>query len=145
VAVLLACAVAGCGAEETRRGAGDLRAALPVELAERLPPGLEVCFDEASDHPAAYRLWLVRAPGHQWLEPPRTLGAGHPHELPERILRGMFAAKAPGIDLGAPRHPRGRSTHWKLGEAEVQIREIVTENGWFASVETFQPGRDPGP
>lgn len=51
----------------------------------------------------------------------------------------MFDAKAPAVRLGAPRQPRGRFTHWRLGEAEIQVREVITENGWFASLETFTP------
>jgi hypothetical protein len=34
----------------------------------------------------------------------------------------------------------GRFTHWTLaGGSEIQIREIVTDRGWFASIEVFEP------
>ena len=49
-----------------------------------------------------------------------------------QILRSRLPSLAPG----APTEPRCRFTHWRLADgAEVQVREVVTDRGWFASVE----------
>lgn len=137
-------AAIGCG----RPGAGSLELAgpevrrrLPAEVAPLVPEDAVLCLDDARPD-GSYRIWILRRPGGTWLEIPaeRPRGKGatrtESHDLPPSALLGVLRSRLPALAPGKPAEPRCRFTHWRLPDgAEVQIREIVAEGGWFASVE----------
>ncbi|WP_337174646.1 hypothetical protein [Paludisphaera sp.] len=139
----LALAAGGCGEGGgfvERSGAEALRR-LPPEVADLVPEDAVLCLDEARAD-GDYRIWILRRPGGTWLdlpaERPRAKGAPQveSHDMPPSALLGVLRSRTPGLDPGEPAEPRCRFSHWKLPDgAEVQVRELVTDRGWFASVE----------
>lgn len=56
--------------------------------------------------------------------------------MPPSAQEGLFRSRLPGIDRGKPAEPRCHCTHWTAADgAAIQVRELVTDQGWFASVE----------
>ncbi len=131
-------AASGCGRSG---GAGpelsgpEALARLPKEVTSQLPQDVVLCLDE-SGHDGAYRLWVLRRPdGSRLRFAPKPKGM-ESHEMPASALRSLLVSRLPSLDLGGPADPQCRLTHWRLADgAEVQIRELVTADGWFASVE----------
>lgn len=144
-ALILALASAiGCGRAgddfEELTGPEALRR-LPGQVAELAPADAVLCLDDGRPD-GSYRIWILRRPGGTWLDLPRArLGgkaAGGPdsHDMPATALLGVLRSRLPSLAPGAPTEPRCRFTHWRLADgAEVQVREVVTDRGWFASVE----------
>lgn len=58
--------------------------------------------------------------------------------LPASVLERVLAAKAPWVEPGRSQPDVCRFTHWTRGDAEYQVREIVTDRGWIATVEQFR-------
>lgn len=114
---------------------GPASGELPPELAGLIPPGATLCHSEAVDSPAAYRLWIFRDPEGAMLEFPDGLPGFERHDLPGSILDGFLGAKAPRLERGNLRGQACRFTHWAGGGAEYQVREAMTDRGWFATVE----------
>lgn len=136
---LAALGPAGCARTGTQaeRSGEAMRRDLPEELARLLPADVIECHRESATAPAPYTLRIFRRPGGTWLEFPKKLPGLERHDLPARVLEGLLAAKVPGLDAGRPRSGVSRFTHWSRGNVEYQVREIVTDLGWFASVEQF--------
>jgi hypothetical protein len=137
-----ALAVAGCGASgrsSLELGSPEARSRLPEDVAALIPEDVVLCLDEAhTDN--AYRIWILRRPGGTWLELPARRGRGkdkvESHNMPPSALLGVLRSRLPVLDAGKPTEPRCRYTHWRLPDgAEVQVRELITDRGWFASVE----------
>jgi hypothetical protein len=132
-----------------------MRRGLPTELSRLLPADVVQCHHEAFESPAPYQLWIFRHPHGSYLDFPvqasregrsrpverRHLKKGaqpERHELPASVLTRILAAKAPWVEPGRSRRDVCRFTHWSKGEAEYRVRELVTDRGWFASVEEFR-------
>lgn len=130
---------AGCGGppRQAERSGAELRRELPDELARLLPGTAVECHRESAGVPGPYTLRIFRCPGGDWLEFPAGLPGLERHDLPASVLGRTLAAKVPGLEVGTPRGEVCRFTHWGLGAAEFQVREIVTDRGWFATVEQF--------
>ncbi len=136
-------AAAGCGRAtggfEELTGP-EARRRLPAPVAELVPEDAVLCLDDARAD-GSYRIWLLRRPGGTWLDVPKAGPRGKAesrpdsHDMPPSALLGVLRSRLPGLDPGEP-EGRCRFTHWRLpGGAEVQVREIVSDRGWFASVE----------
>jgi hypothetical protein len=134
----MALASLGCG----QRGgvALELRgpealARLPREAAELIPEDSILCLDEAR-RDGAYRLWILRRPGGAWLSFAEKAKRAEQHRMPSSALEAVLRTRLPSLESGRPLEPHCRFTHWKLADgAEIQVRELITERGWFASVE----------
>lgn len=140
VGVALASALpAGCGGQphQAERSGAELRRELPDELARLLPAAAIECHRESANSPGPYTLRIFRCPEGRWLEFPAGLPGLERHDLPASVLGRILAAKARGLEVGTPRGEVCRFTHWRRGDAEFQVREIVTDRGWFATVEQF--------
>jgi hypothetical protein len=133
-----ALAVAGCG----RSGSTSLElvgpdalARLPKEVASLLPEDVVLRLDETG-HDGDYQLWILSRPDGSRLHfTPKVKGL-ESHEMPPSALRSLIVSRLPSLDLGGPSDTHCRLTHWRLPDgAEIQIRELVTQKGWFASVE----------
>lgn len=139
LASALGCGGAG-GAFEEISGPGALRR-LPAQVAELAPPDVVLCLDDARPD-GSHRIWILRHPGASWLDiptgSPRGKSAIRPesHDMPPSAVLGVLRSRMPGLDPGEPAERRCRLTHWRLPDgAEIQVREILTDRGWFASVE----------
>lgn len=137
-------ASAGCGPAaggfEESTGPDALRR-LPGQVAELVPADAVLCLDDARPD-GSYRIWILRNPDGDWLDVPKSGPRGRPaarpdsHDMPPTALLGLLRSRLPGLDPGEPSGRRCRFTHWRLPDgAEVQVREIVSDRGWFASVE----------
>jgi hypothetical protein len=114
---------------------------LPAQVAELTPPDVVLCLDDARPD-GSYRIWILRHAGGSWLKIPtgssRDKSASRPdsHDMPPSALLGVLRSRLPDLDPGEPAERRCRFTHWRLPDgAEVQLRELLTDRGWFASVE----------
>ncbi len=104
-----------------------------------LPPDAVLCLDETAEG-ETYRLWIIRKPGGTWLHFPPKLPGFEQHDMPPATLESVLTTKLPSLERGRPIERRCRYTHWHgEGGTEFQTREIVTDQGWFASVEQFRP------
>jgi hypothetical protein len=133
-------ATPGCtrSGPSSERSGEEMRRELPEPLSRLLPPDVVECCHETAQSPATYQLWIFRRPGGSWLDFPKKLAGRERHDLPAQILEGMLAAKAPWLAPGRLQSTTCRYTHWTNGDTAYQIREIVTDRGWFASVEEFR-------
>lgn len=136
-AILLA---AGCSDPKSLELVGDeLRRRIPEELTRVLPPDAVLCLDETAGG-EKYRLWILRRPGGTWLHFPKKLPGFEQHNMPPATLESVLTTKLPSLTRGRPIERRCRYTHWHGGGGtEFQTREIITDQGWFASVEQFRP------
>ncbi len=134
---LSAFSVLGCGSagSQQERSGAAMRGELPAELSRLIPDDAILSHAEAIDSPTTYRLWIFRDPGGTWLDFPGELPGFERHELPGSVLDGLLAAKRPGLERGDLRDRACRFAHWLGADAEFQVREAVTDRGWFASVE----------
>lgn len=131
--------IPGCG-EASPAGRDDALsgkeaiARLPEEIASLLPSGLILCHEEERSD-GDYRLWIVRSPDARLLEFPQRNRRGlEHHELPPTALESILRRR-PTLDFGRPQG-RCRFTHLPANDGgEIQIRELLTDQGWFASVE----------
>ncbi len=116
---------------------------LPDELTDLFPDDATIVHRESGDEPIPYDLWLIRGSSESFLDLPAAWTGLETHELPESILRRLFEAKASGTQLGASAGGPCRFTHWSSDQTEFQARELVTDRGWFATLERFTgDGRD---
>ncbi len=144
VLLLPAALAGGCGRPEScgillELTGDELRRRLPEEVAGAVAEGAVLCLDEPRSD-GAYHLWILRHPGGTWLSfPPRRPGRRHPHEtheMPPSALESILRSRLPSLTTGNLREPRCRLTHWRSADgAEIQVRELITDQGWFASVE----------
>jgi hypothetical protein len=137
-AALILALASGCeGARSLELTGEEARRRLPAELAAIVPADAILCHDEQG-HGGDYHLWIVRQPGGTWLEFPKRKGLDH-HTMPTSALASILKSKLPSLDPGSPAEPRCRFTHWCADDndvgAEFQVREIITDQGWFASLE----------
>lgn len=138
--LVLAMMMAPCGCSERDGAIRDLTgpealARLPKEVAALVPADSILRLDE--DRPDdAYRLWILHRPGGSPLAfEPKPRGMDQ-HQMPPSALEAILQTRLPSLERGRPLEPHCRFTHWRLADgAEIQIRELVTEQGWFASVE----------
>ncbi|OJW19929.1 MAG: hypothetical protein BGO49_10390 [Planctomycetales bacterium 71-10] len=119
----------------------EARRRLPAEVAELIPEDAVLCLDDARPD-GSYRIWILRRPGGTWLDVPKARPGGKAatqadsHDMPATALLGVLRSRIPGLDPGEPKEPRCRFTHWKSSDGvEIQVRELITDHGWFASVE----------
>jgi hypothetical protein len=137
VATLLAC---GCGpSAASERSGPEMRRSLPKEVDSLMPGDAILCHQESGEKPMAYSLWIFRGPGKDYLALSEELPGKERHNLPEGVLGRVFASKAPWVETGQATSGECRYTHWKRGEVEYQVREMITDRGWFASVEQIGP------
>ena len=67
---------------------------------------------------------------------PRGRGKPEMHDMPASAIESLIRSRLPSMMTGRPERPRCRFTHWKSSDgAELQVREFITDQGWFASVE----------
>lgn len=124
----------GCGGQNPELTGEEARKRLPEEVARLVPDDAILCHDEEG-HEGTYRLWILRAPGGKRIEFPKRKGLEH-HEMPVSALETILRSKLPSLGRGQPVDRHCRYTHWRARDGhEIQIREIVTDQGWFASVE----------
>lgn len=113
----------------------DVRSRVPEQLAALLPDDVVLCLDEERQD-GAYRLWILRSPSGERLRFPAALRDLESHQRPTSALTNLLVARLPSLSLGSPSDSHCRFTHWRLPDgAEIQVRELVLEAGWFASVE----------
>lgn len=117
-----------------------MSARLPQSIRGLVPEATVLCFEEQGEG-GSYSLFLLRNPGGDWLPAPKKKPAGwEQHRMPATALEGLIATKLPSLTTGKPKEPRCLLTHWRDADgAEIQVRELVTEQGWFASVERVVP------
>ncbi len=136
----------GCGRGGFPEATGpEALARLPGQVAELVPEDAVLCLDDARSD-GSHRIWILRRPGGTWLTFPTAGPRGksaiqtETHETPATALTGVLRTRLPSLDPGGPIGGRCRFTHWRLPDgAEVQVRELVTDRGWFASVERVAP------
>ncbi|WZO97808.1 hypothetical protein EP7_004859 [Isosphaeraceae bacterium EP7] len=127
---------AGCGTTgQAERSGEEMRQELPTELAALLPADVAICHAESVDGEISYRLWVVRREKAELLTLPKSLRGVERHELPATVLTQMLTLKAPGLEHGTPVGKTCRFTHWDGTGCEYQAREVVTDRGWFATLE----------
>ncbi|MDX2037646.1 MAG: hypothetical protein SFX72_13420 [Isosphaeraceae bacterium] len=144
VAAACAAAAGGCGfasAQPELVGPAALER-LP-ESVRGLVPSDSILAHEEEGRDGGYRLWILRKPGGSRIEFPRRdrkhTDYEH-HDLPASALLGLIQAKAPQLERGTPVDPKCRFTHWTATDrAEIQMRELITDRGWFASIERLEP------
>ncbi|AMV39253.1 hypothetical protein [Planctomyces sp. SH-PL62] len=113
----------------------DVRSRVPEQLAALLPDDVVLCLDEERQD-GEYRLWILRGPGRERLRFPASLRGLESHRRPTSALTNLLAARLPSLTARSPSESHCRFTHWRLPDgAEIQIREVVLEAEWFASVE----------
>lgn len=151
LAGLILAGLAGCTPTESPERSGpEMLGELPAGIAEELPDDVILCHRESTETPAKYQLWIFRSPAGALREIPSAKGAAGPakprkaedterHDLPASILVRILAAKVPRLEVGTPRADVCRYSHWTAGDAEYQVRQVVTDRGWFATVEQFRP------
>ena len=136
-------AAAGCGpggADSLELSGPEARRRLPAEVADLVAEDVILCLDDTRSD-GAYRLWILRRPGGTWMrtpEAPKSRGRGKPemHDMPASAIESLIRSRLPSMMTGKPERPRCRFTHWKSSDgAELQVREFITDQGWFASVE----------
>ena len=129
----------GCGHSMTpERSGSQMRLDLPDDLARLLPDGVIECHHESDENPEPYALWIFRDPEGHLLDFPSELPGFERHELPGAVLARLLESKVPRLRPGPPRGGACRYSHWTTGDTEYQVREFVTDGGWFASVELFR-------
>jgi len=108
---------------------------LPPEVAALIPDDSVLRLDQDRAD-GAYRIWILQRPGGTRLEfSPKPRGMDQ-HRMPPSALESILQARLPSLERGRPLESHCWFTHWRLADgAEIQIRELVTEQGWFASVE----------
>ncbi len=141
LAPLILAFAAGCGnggGESLELSGAEARRRLPAEVAELIAEDTILCLDETRSD-GAYQLWLVRRPEGTWMRTPQaSRGREKPetHDMPATAIESIFRSRLPSTSVGKPDPPRCRFTHWKASDgAELQVRELITDQGWFASVE----------
>ncbi|MFO0907142.1 MAG: hypothetical protein U0794_02060 [Isosphaeraceae bacterium] len=125
----------GCGGSRSLELTGDeVRKRLPEEVSSLVPADAILCHDEEGQH-GAYRLWILRKPAGSRIEYPKRRGLEH-HAMPTTALESLLRSRLPSLDSGTPVDRHCHYTHWRATDgSEIQVREIVTDQGWFASVE----------
>ena len=133
----------GCGTPAPT--AIDIRGAemigrLPASVRDQVPPRSVLRFEERGEG-GAYSLQILHESGGERLATPKKKPTGwEQHRMPATALEGLLATKLPSFPLGQTRESRCLLTHWRDPDgAEIQVREIVTDQGWFASVERVVP------
>ncbi|WP_435020139.1 hypothetical protein TA3x_001667 [Tundrisphaera sp. TA3] len=137
--LILLAAASGCGGglgvASLELSGPEARGRLPESVAGLIPEGAILCLDEER-HDGALHQWILRDPAGTWLAFPAGKGGPERHDMPPSALETILASRLPGLDRGTPREKRCRYTHWTAPDgAEIQVREILTDRGWFASVE----------
>jgi len=138
--VVAAMAMASCGCRERGDAAPELTgpealARLPTEAVELIPEDSILCLDETRQG-GNYRIWILRRPCGGWLAFPEKSKRIEQHRMPSTALEAVLRSRLPSLESGRSREPHCRFTHWRLTDgAELQVRELITERGWFASVE----------
>lgn len=136
---VLALAAVGCspdgGGTSLELTGPEALGRLPEGVLELIPADAILCHDEEMQN-GDLHLWIVRKPGGTWLTfPAKTKGLDH-HDMPPSALLSILGDRLPALKAGEPSERRCRFTHWPTAEREeIQVREIVTDHGWFASVE----------
>lgn len=108
---------------------------LPGVLAALLPAGSTLLHSESTDAPTEYRLWLFRGPGPRLVALPEDVKGLEKHDLPGAVLDGLLGSRCPRLDRGDLRRVTCRFAHWSRDGVEYQVREALTDQGWFASLE----------
>ena len=108
---------------------------MPAELTRLIPAQAVLKHAESTDAPTEYRLWLFQSPAGDWLNWPTDIKGLERHDLPGAVLDGLFASRLSRLDRGNLRQVPCRFTHWMEAGVEYQVREAVTDQGWFASFE----------
>jgi hypothetical protein len=116
----------------------EARRRLPAEVADLVAEDVTLCLDEARSD-GTYHLWILRHSGETWMRAPklpRGRGRAETHDMPASAIESLIRSRFPSMSMGRPEQPRCRFTHWKSSDgAELQVRELITDQGWFASVE----------
>jgi hypothetical protein len=138
--LLLAGCPGGNGGRSLELTGGEARGRLPEAVVDLVPADAILCHDEEGQE-GAYHLWILRRPGGTWLEiPDRERPGFESHDMPPSALEVILQSKLPSLDRGRPLERRCRYTHWHDRDgAEILIREIITDQGWFAGVERVKP------
>lgn len=137
----LGLALIGCGpSSSSEQPAAAIARSLPGDLAALLPEGATLCHSESATEPINYQLWIFRRPESAYLEFPEKLPGLERHDMPASVLLRLIKAKAPWLDPGPANDGACRYTHWTSGDAELQVREITTPSGWYASIESIPIG-----
>lgn len=141
LALALAGSFAGCGGPRSLElVGGELSQRLPAEVMKVIPADAVLCLDE-DDQEGAYHIWILRKPGGTWIEFPKRkrIDFEH-HSMPPTALETILESKLPSLNRGQPLERRCRYTHWRGEDGdEFQVRELVTDQGWFGSVERVRP------
>lgn len=137
VGVWTGCAPSG-GTLLDLKGA-DAKERLPAEIASLLGGDVVLCLDEQKAD-GAYHLWLLRRPGGEWLDYKGLKPRPERHEMPAPAVESLFASRLPALPRGKADPARCRHAHWRGRDgADLHVKEIVTDLGWFASVERLAP------
>lgn len=131
--------LAGCTGPRGVEWDGDeARRRLPREVAAIVPPAAVLCHDEVREE-EGYHLWILRQPAGAWLAFPPLKGFEQ-HAMPASAIEAVLRAKVPHLPRGHSPDRRCRYSHWRADDgAEVQVREVITDQGWFATVERVRP------
>lgn len=125
----------GLGQASLERTGPESRGDLPGSIRGILPESAILCLEEATQE-GAVRRWIFRDPAGTWLGTPGSPVRPERHDMPPSALESILATRLPALDRGTLRERKCRYTHWKEADgSEVQVREIVSDRGWFACVE----------
>lgn len=135
----LATCIAGCGGPRSLELSGaEMRRRLPEEVGAIVPAGAILCLDEEGQD-GAYRVWILRKPGGELITFPGRSKV-ETHWMPTSAIETVLQARLPTLRRGAPAQRHCRYAHWRSRDgAEVQVREILTDQGWLATVERVRP------
>ena len=133
------CVGSGCsggpGQASLERTGPESRDDLPGSVKAILPGSAILCLEETTQE-GAIRRWILRDPAGTWLGAPGSPIRPERHDMPPSALESILATRLPAMDRGILRERKCRYTHWKEADgSEVQVREIVSDRGWFACVE----------
>lgn len=129
---------AGCGGSRNLELTGEkARHRLPRDVFGIIPEDAILRHEEEGEE-GGYHLWILHKPGGKWITFPKRKGLEH-HTMPTSALEAILQSKLPSLERGEPVERRCLYTHWTAGDgAEIQLREIITDQGWFASVERMR-------
>lgn len=130
----------GCGPTVSVELSGaEMLREVPAGLVEFLPEDAVLCHDERSDD-GTYRLWILRSPSRTLLKLPDDLPEFQQRRLPASVLVRILDRTAPWLDPGEAEGDSCSFARWHGEGADLQVREILTPNGWYATVEEFAHG-----